>query len=219
MAAEELNTRLQQCEGYVTDLTEVFEALPRRTADAAVKECDAAEQLLTDFANALATAELDASEARSCGAFTAVHRKQLKALRTRQTELQTKLQFAKAQHTRHALIGDAAASKESERAHESAHAEMAYGRAVMADTTASLERTAAVVADSRALGAATLVTLGRQNQQIAQFGDDLKAIDTTMVQAEKTLRRIGRRMAQDKCLGCMTAAVVGLLIFILIKKV
>ncbi len=48
--------------------------------------------------------------------------------------------------------------------------------------------------------------------------DDLSSIDNTLERANKTLKRIARKMGTDKCLWVIIALVVGALIWIALKK-
>jgi hypothetical protein len=219
---EELDVRLCQLDTYTVDLNALlaelavcFDKGENKRAD---KVADEIEGKLCAFRNALDSAELDASVARRAGSLVPKQRLDMKAARTMLRESETKLAFGRAQVARRALIGDASVADREGLGAETVGATMQYGRAVMAETTAGLDRTKAVVEEARGVGASALVRLDQQNQQLATVIDNVTAIDGTMLAAGKTLRRMSRRMAQDKCLGGLTAAVIGILLFILIKK-
>ena len=213
----ELGLRLQQLVTYASQLTNRFDALP--TTNVEEKDLDFIADLLTTFCTALQLAQLDAAEARRIGSYTVDHQQQLKTARRNAKKWHRKLEFLNAQNTKGALLANASACDVKHGLQQNTPAEtMDYGRAVMAETTSSLDRVKELINSSQHIAAATLVKIGDDVKRFERMNEDLVSIDSTLTAANKRIRRIARRMASDKILCCLTIAVIAMIIYICVKK-
>jgi len=213
MSETEVAIRDQQLDGYTTEVNDLFGGLP--SSKTRERDMDTIDQKLKDFETASDTMHLDMK-----GLDLAVrknYRKKYNEHKKNHKEWVTKLEFARKDATRSDLMAGHAADNAGADMN-TASGMMAYGSAVQADTKSSLDRTLGVVADARDLGAATAAKLEKQNVQMAGMLDNLASIDNTLVRANKTIRRIARKMGTDKCLWVMILLVVGVIIWIIVKK-
>ena len=82
---------------------------------------------------------------------------------------------------------------------------LADAAGIQNDTMASVARSQALVEESYEIGTATLEVLVGQREQINEISDEIDAIDSNLVRAEKLISAFGRRMATDRILQFFTA--------------
>jgi len=213
MSETEVQIRDNQLEGYTGEINELLGGIDSsKTRD---RDLDSIESKLKDFETALDTMHLDLK-----GLDIAVKKnymKKYKSHKANKKEWETRVEFARKHSTRSELM-DGHQKEATGADFNTAEGMMAHGAAVQADTKSSLERTLGVVADARDLGVATAAKLENQNKQMAGMLDDLASIDSTMERANKTLKRIARKMGTDKCLWVVIFLVLVAIIWIIVKK-
>lgn len=93
-----------------------------------------------------------------------------------------------------------------------------HGKAVQAETTASLHRTLGLLPEIHQVGASIAIRLDQQNRQIAGLIEEQVQIVSILEQSRGVMRRIGRRIVTDKCLWLLIGLVFILIICIILKK-
>jgi len=209
----EVAIRDQQLETLSGEINELFDNLDKSKK----READlvSINSKLKEFENPLDTMHLDLKSLD-----VSVKKKYMqkyKAYKNAKKEWEQKLDWQKKNSTRDALM-DGATPDKTGADFETPSGLMDHGLAVQSDTKASLERALGVVKDARDLGQATSQKLDAQNKQMANMLDELASIDSTLTRANKTLRRIARKVGTDKYLWVMIGLVVAAVIFLIVWK-
>jgi chromosome segregation ATPase len=213
MSETEVAIRDNQLEGYSGEIKDLLDNID--TSKTREKDLDLLDTKLKDFETALDTMHLDLKGLDLTVKKT--YLKKYKAHKNNKKEWETKLEFVRKNSTRSELMAGHTAEASGADMH-SAEAGMAHASAVQADTKSSLDRALGVVADARELGAATAQKLENQNKQVANMIDELASIDSTLERANKTMRRIARKIGTDKCLWVVIFLVVAAIIGIIVYK-
>eukprot|EP00607_Mallomonas_marina_P005950 CAMPEP_0182426644 /NCGR_PEP_ID=MMETSP1167-20130531/13163_1 /TAXON_ID=2988 /ORGANISM="Mallomonas Sp, Strain CCMP3275" /LENGTH=230 /DNA_ID=CAMNT_0024608245 /DNA_START=128 /DNA_END=820 /DNA_ORIENTATION=+ len=87
---------------------------------------------------------------------------------------------------------------------------------VQEGTMASLDRTKALIEQSKEVGAATVDVLRQQRDQIKDIDQEVTNIDNNLVKAEKLIVNFGKRMATDRVIQALTTCNIMILIAIIV---
>jgi len=205
--------RDQQLETLAGEINELFDNLDKsKKRDA---DLEAIRTKLADFDNPLDTMHLDLKNLD-----VSVKKKYMqkyRAYKNMKKEWEQKLEWQKKNSTRDALM-DGHANEKTGADFDTPDALMQHGSAVQADTKASLERSLGIVKDARDLGTAVAQKLEAQNKQLSNMVDEVASIGSTLDRANKTLKRIARKVATDKYLWVLIALIIAAVIFIIVWK-
>ena len=82
----------------------------------------------------------------------------------------------------------------------------------------SLNRTIAILENTKNIGGNTLVKIGEQTERLERINGGLNETNTELKTANRSLRAIARKIGTDKCIICFILLVlVGIVIVILYK--
>jgi len=213
MSETEVQIRDQQLDMLTGEIKELFVGLEKsKYRDRDIEEIDGK---LRQFDTALDTMHLDLKSLEQT-----VRRNYMKKYKTHKgnkKQWETDLEWRKKNNTKTELF-DGHEKDKTGADINTAPGMMDHGRKVQQDTKQSLETIQGLVKDAADLGKATLVKVGDQNKQIAGMIDDLHDIDNILERANKTIKRIARKIATDKYLWVLIFLVLAAIIFIIVWK-
>jgi len=213
MSETEVSIRDNQLEALAAEITELFDGLPK--SKKREDDLGAIQLKLDQFQSPLDTMHLDLKTLD----LTVKKRymQKWKAHRQHKKDWETRLESERKFNTREQLMDGHAVEKKGAD-FDTADGLMQHGAAVQADTKEAIARGQAVVKDARDLGVGITTRLDAQNKQTANMIDDLASIDNTLTRANKTLRRIARKIGTDKYLWVLIFLVIVAVIFIIVWK-
>lgn len=148
--------------------------------------------------------------------------KKFDELSTRVDELSGEVKWAKSEHERNGLFG----ARPGPDARPGGQGQMSNAdylnkaQDVQRKTEQSLQSTAKMVEESKAVAAATGEQLREQRQQIVQITDEVMRMEDSLTRADKLIRTFARRMATDRVILLFTLLVfLGIAAIVIYKSI
>lgn len=211
---DEYVKEVQQLNEHVTKFKQAIDSSNQKLIDLLLKDCEAKSIRVKEVRKSF-TLEIKLARDKT---LRAEFETRIKEYDEKANEYTKEFNILKAKTNKNSLFGDAIPTFSASTEGKTNDSLLADTHKVQDMTFESLARTRNMIEASKEIGTATVQQLVEQKEQIKSIEQDIDAMDSNLVRAEKLVGNFARRMATDRLIQLFAAVnivvLLGLILYV-----